>query len=190
MTCWNYFQDGRRLFLCNESKTILKKHKGIDLRKIDFIFESLNYSKFPILFTEGLKSIHFTYLKHGLQGDYDWEGNIRIGLNKVYDPSRTLIHEIGHFLDQRHNIMNQDNLIKEWEDHAYIFNHPDINREPCEFFAMTFENFYMPENKNINNFFMDVIPRTYFEVTDVFEKQYKSLERMRNRIKTKEDLEK
>jgi len=88
---WSYYQDNNDLFLDNKSKTVIKKHRGIDLKEIDNLFNRLKEIHFPFFFTEGLESIYFTYLKRGLEGDYDWDGNIHIAFNKKYDAAATII---------------------------------------------------------------------------------------------------
>lgn len=74
--------------------------------------------EFPISYTDDLEEIYFTYLKNGLEGDYDsYNNKIRIGCNKhIIDRTyQIFVHEIGHHIDEIEGFSEEQELKDEFD---------------------------------------------------------------------------
>jgi len=105
---------------------------------------------FPISYMSGIKEVYFTYLKSNLEGDYNDEGFIRIGCNVEYLPRlhEILIHEVGHHIDAAEGASDEIKMLSEWRRKSGSFEHTDIKREPCEYFAIGFEKYHSPDHSS------------------------------------------
>ena len=145
MQGWNIADNGDGTFiLLNGSDTIIKKHKQVPVSCIVELMSKLEEIQFPIIYTDGLKEIYFTYLKSKLEGEYLQEGVVRIGCNNALKPKmhQIFIHEVGHHVDAEGGFSDDERLRGEWSKKSGSFVHVDIKNDPGEYWAIGFERWY------------------------------------------------
>lgn len=149
---WDIEKYSKDIFLIKNTNVLTTKHKNISFDFIKYIFEKLNFFNVPLSYSFCVNKIHFTYLKHNLQGDYcENTKNIRIACNNKYslkEIALTFIHELGHHVDYLTGMTKSNFLYKEYFRRANLFKHPDIKHHPGEYFAIGFEKFYFNQSLN------------------------------------------
>ncbi|MHA2045175.1 MAG: hypothetical protein ACW99G_10290 [Candidatus Thorarchaeota archaeon] len=150
---WNIVSnDDGNFTLLNGSETLIRVHKQIKDDLIVQLMSKMEEISFPIEYTEGVKEIHFTYLKNKLEGDYSSDGRIRVSCANMQLPiiHEILIHEIGHHIDAEECSSDDSLLVAEWAEKSGSFVHVDIHKEPCEYFAIGFEKYHSPDHSSGN----------------------------------------
>lgn len=145
---WNVEQiaEGEYVLL-NRTRTAVRvsEHSFIDLGEI---LSKIEEAGVPISFTDGLKEIYFTILRDEdpdilLQGDYK-HGVIRISTSVENRPDihRTFIHELGHYVDEEHDISHRPKVITEKPKSAKFMPDSYARKSLGEYIACGFEVFY------------------------------------------------
>lgn len=146
--------------LLNSSKTPIVFSARIVNVDIAQILSEIEMTGIPIACSEGLKEIYFTILKEDslerdpnyklfTYGDYDNEDlviRVSWGLEERKQVVETIIHEIGHHVDGIELISDYDDFISECKEKSKYLPkrfRPHPLKDPCEYFAMGFEAFYV-----------------------------------------------
>lgn len=143
---------GPQFYIKNRSKTLIwLSPKSVDY-DIDRVMKMLEKVGFPVRMTYGLKKISFVRL-NGCFGEYMGD-EIWVDTNKhrpktVVD---TIVHEVAHFLDEKHEITRKFNqkVSGERKRKGYLI-HAIAGMSDDEYFARGFERFYSlnPDDRKI-----------------------------------------
>lgn len=123
----------------------IKVNKRIKFNFKNFLHE-LKQNNLPLQYLNGLNEINFTILKsknlNVFHGDY-LNNRIRISFNSGYNikPSRIFVHELGHYIDETHEISEVETIIEEWEKYKNKMSYSS-KMGVDEYVADGFEIFY------------------------------------------------
>lgn len=133
-------RDGEwRLF--NGSATILNFNQRVSLEIVEELMRRMNDAKVPFEYTEGLKEIYFTFLPEH-RGDYE-DGHIRLSCDdELHVLQTTLVHELGHHLDEIKHISNRPKIIDESKKCLLVAPEGGKSYNTEEYIAIGFELFY------------------------------------------------
>ena len=147
MRTWNIIDgDDGTYVLLNGSDTVIRKHKNISFTVMIGLLSKMEELDVPIAYTDGIKEIYLTYLKGKLEGDLKRkERKIRIGCNNAFLNTlhETLIHELGHHVDDREDISDRNDFVREWKKLSGSFAQYDMQSQPDEYFAHAFTEYYV-----------------------------------------------
>ncbi len=150
LTSWNAVEGPkqRNYSLLNASYTTVRFNKRVKVDLVPLLvrMEELGV---PLSFTEGLEEIYFTYLRGG--HGYYLDGKIRMSCSpeSVVCLDRTLVHELGHHVDEIEDLSNRQAIIDEKRLASRFMSDTYARKDVAEYVAVGFEMFYLgtPEQR-------------------------------------------
>ena len=157
MRSWNAIQHANKLIWLKGSGTTIRLLTNISLGVITSLLSKMEERCFPISYTDGLAEIYFTYLKYGLEGDYNsYDCKVRIGCNKKFldRVHQIFVHEVGHHIDEQEGFSDLQMLKDEYDTHPGVLSASlgvCFDNDPAglegdgrysEYFALGFELFH------------------------------------------------
>lgn len=133
-------RDPRRYFVRNRTRTLIEISKRVSVSLEDLLVK-LQDIGFPLDYVSELKRIKFTVLSRQILGYYvDGEIMINAPLCGSESLLTTLVHEVGHFLDDQEEL-SRDLTDERKRCHKYLRD-KSARFDNFEYFAVGFERFY------------------------------------------------
>lgn len=128
--------------LINKTNTFIRFSDRVSI-DISALLSRMEERNVPISYTEDLAEIYFTHLKDKTYGDYA-DNKIRLSccVSTTNELDRTLVHELGHHIDEREDISGRTSIIKEKRTCSKFIDDRYADKNIGEYVAVGFEIYY------------------------------------------------
>ncbi len=129
--------------LMNRWSTILRFSRRANADDALLLFDRMDELGVPFSYADELEEIYFTILpgKHGQYSPCEIQLSVTRDSRLALD--RTLIHELGHHLDNVEDISERPSVIREKREGAKTMLDPYANTSVSEYVAVGFEVYYV-----------------------------------------------
>jgi len=168
---WPFMVRGDRGHLLNRWSTELRFSKRANVDAIS-LFDRLVELNVPFSYADELDEIYFTLLP-GKHGDY-MSCSIRLSTSRdsLFALDRTLIHELGHHIDNIEELSERRTILKEKRTQAKFMSDTYARTDVGEYVAVGFEVYYMGTREQRSRM-RALNPKLYRAIGDIHRKYSK-----------------
>lgn len=135
---------GEQYYLTNRSRTMIKIRKRLRFSPVE-LFVRMQELGVPLRYTLGLDEVYFTVLR-GESVGWHFDGKIIVDVSSQWtldDLVKTLIHELGHHVDEQEDISSHGHLTVERIKSVKLLAEKRTNtNDDAEYLAAGFEEYY------------------------------------------------